>query len=457
MVGEPVHGQEHDALSTADHPRPMTTAIATIGALLLSVTILLIGNGLQGTLVSVRANLEMFSKPEIGLLVSGYFAGFIAGSLLAPALIMQTGHIRAFAVFAAIASATALMYVLVLHPMVWIALRVIMGFCFCGLYMVIESWLNERTPRETRGRVFSIYRIIDLGSNMGGQLLLTVADPMGFPLFCFVSILICLSLVPVAMTRSAAPLPLQGARIRLGKLYKASPLGLGGSFAVGLANGAFWGLAPIFVQGAGHSVATVAYFMSLTVLGGALFQWPIGYASDRFDRRKVLIVNAFLAVAVGAAMAALWNMSVPVLLGLALFYGAAIMPIYSLSVAHTNDHVAPSDFVEASGGLLLVFGVGATIGPYAASFAMAHLGGWALFGYTAVIHGLLGLFGLYRMTRRSPVALSDQEDFVSMPRTSPVVAELDPRAEPAMADSESHASPGDAQIDPRGGLQPPRQ
>ncbi len=428
----------------------MIGTIATIGALLVSASILLTGNGLQGTLISVRANLEAFSKPEIGLLVSGYFAGYIAGSLLAPALIMRAGHIRAFAVFAAIASATALIYALAVHPIAWIALRVVMGFCFCGLYMVIESWLNERTPRETRGRVFSVYRIIDLGSNMGGQLLLTVADPMGFPLFCFVSILICLSLVPVAMTRSKVPTPVKGARVRLGKLYRASPLGLAGCFAVGLANGAFWGLAPIFVQGAGHPVSTVAYFMSLTVLGGAIFQWPIGYASDRVDRRKVLIANAVVAAMLGAALAVLWNTSIPILLGLGLLYGGAIMPLYSLSVAHTNDHVAPTDFVEASGGLLLVFGTGATIGPFAASFAMQHLGGWALFPYTAGVHGLLVLFGLYRMTRRPPVPVEEQESFVSVPRTSPVAAKLDPRGEPERSgeSNQSEMPEGSGKADP---------
>lgn len=408
----------------------MVSTIATISALLLSASILLTGNGLQGTLISVRANLEAFSPQEIGLLVSAYFGGYIAGSLLAPSLIMRAGHIRTFAAFAAVASAIALIHILAVNPVVWMALRVMTGFCFCGLYMVIESWLNERTPSETRGRVFSIYRIIDLGSNMGGQLLLTVADPMGFPLFCFVSILICLSLVPVALTRSMAPAPVHGARVRLLKLYRTSPLGLAGCFAVGLANGAFWGLAPIFVQGAGHPTAFVAYFMSLTVLGGAVFQWPIGLASDHYDRRKVLIVNAFLAVGLGIAMAILWNTPVPVLLGLALFYGGAIMPLYSLSVAHANDHVAPTDFVEASGGLLLVFGVGASIGPYAASFAMQHFGGWALFGYTAVIHGLLALFGLFRMTRRPSVPVDEQGSFVSVVHTSPVAAELDPRGAP---------------------------
>lgn len=227
-----------------------------------------------------------------------------------------------------------------------------------------------------------------------------------------------------------APRPLKRARIRLGKLYRTSPLGLAGCLAVGLANGAFWGLAPIFVQGAGHSVTTVAHFMSLTVLGGAAFQWPIGYASDRFDRRKVLIVTAFVAVIVGASLAFLWDVSVALLLGLAVVYGGCIMPIYSLSVAHTNDHVAPTDFVEASGGLLLVFGVGATIGPFAASYAMHELGGWGLFAYTAAIHGLLALFGLYRMTRRPPVPLADKEAFVSVLRTSPAVTELDPRGEP---------------------------
>ena len=408
----------------------MISTIATISALLLSVSILLIGNGLQGTLISVRANLESFSDPVIGLMVSGYFAGYIAGSLFAPFLIMRAGHIRAFAAFAAVAAAAALIQAMAVDPIVWIAFRVVAGFCFCGLYMVIESWLNEKTPSATRGQIFSIYRIIDLGSNMAGQLLLTVADPMGFPLFCLVSILISLSLVPVAVTRAMAPSPLHAARIRLRKLIRTSPLGLAGSFAVGLANGAFWGLAPIFVQGTGHSVTTVAHFMSLTVLGGAVFQWPIGFASDRFDRRKVLIITAFMAVIVGISLAFFWDTSVVVLLGLAVLYGGCIMPIYSLSVAHTNDYVAPTDFVEASGGLMLVFGIGATVGPFAASYAMHELGGWGLFAYTAAIHGLLALFGLYRMTRRSSVPPADKEAFVSVLRTSPAVTELDPRGGP---------------------------
>ncbi|MCW5698754.1 MAG: MFS transporter [Rhodospirillales bacterium] len=235
------------------------------------------------------------------------------------------------------------------------------------------------------------------------------------------------------MTRSVAPAPIQKARIRLLMLYTISPLGLAGSFAVGLANGAFWGLAPVFVRMTGHSIDIVAYFMSAAVIGGALLQWPIGYVSDRFDRRSILIFVCFAAAGVGGAVALLFDVPVTLLLPLAAMYGGTIMPIYSLCVAHMNDHVSPADFVEASGGLLLVFGIGATLGPYGASFVMEEFGGWALFAYTAGVHGLLGLFGLYRMTRRPPVPLDEQQTFVAVPRTSPVIVELDPRQESAIA------------------------
>ncbi len=412
----------------------MLSTVATIGALLLSAAILLTGNGLQGTLIVVRANVEAFPTAEIGLLVSAYFAGYISGAVLAPRVIMRAGHIRSFAALAAVAAACSLVHALIVDPYVWLVLRATIGFCFCGLYMVVESWLNERTPTETRGRMLSLYRIVDLSCNTVGQLLLTVADPAGYPLFCIVSILICLSLVPVALTRSIAPRPIQRTRIRLARLYRLSPLGLVGCLGVGLANGAFWGLAPVFVRMSGHPVDAVAHFMALAVVGGAVLQWPAGWLSDRFDRRTVLVIVCFASAAVGVGLTMTSGASLQVLLAMAFVYGGAIMPIYSLCVAHTNDHVSSTDFVEASGGLLLVYGIGAAAGPYAASFAMEHWGVWSLFAHTAAVHALVGLFGVYRMTRRSPVPLDRQSAFVAVPRTSPTVAELDPRSVPERAE-----------------------
>jgi MFS family permease len=407
----------------------MIASIAAVTSLLLSVTILVAGNGLQNTLISVRANLEAFPMAQIGFLISGYFAGYIAGSFAGPQMIKRVGHIRAFAALAAIAAAAALTQALLVDPWVWTGLRAITGFCFVGLYMIIESWLNERTPNETRGRMLSLYRMIELSAVLAGQLLLTIADPAGFTLFCIVSILICLALVPVALTKAEAPAPIRSARIRLLKLYRLSPLGMVGAFIIGVANGAFWGLAPIFIQNAGLSIDTVAYFMSFCVLGGIVFQWPIGRLSDRFDRRTVLIIVCFLGAASAAGLVVVSEMSLIALFILAVFYGGLTMPLWPLSVAHTNDYVEPREFVETSGGLLLTFGIGAIIGPSAASFVMQAFGGWALFAFNAAAFGLLGLFGLYRTTRRAPVPMHRQEQFVPVTETTPAVFEFDPRGE----------------------------
>ena len=421
----------------------MIGTIAAITSLLVSVTILVCGNGLQNTLISVRANLEAFPTAQIGFLISGYFAGYVAGSFAGPRIIKRVGHIRAFAALAAVAAATALTHVLIVNPWVWVVLRAVTGFCFVGLYMIIESWLNERTPNETRGRILSLYRMIELTAVLAGQLLLTTADPAGFALFCVVTILICLAVVPVALSKAEAPSPIRSARIRLLKLYRLSPLGLVGAFIIGVANGAFWGLGPIYVQNAGYSVDIIAYFMSLCVWGGIAFQWPIGRLSDRFDRRTILIVVCFLGAASAAGLMLVADLSLPVLLVFGALYGGFTMPLWPLCVAHTNDYVPPREFVETSGGLLLTFGIGAIIGPTVVSFAMQEYGGWTLFAFNGVAFGLLGLFGLYRVTVRASVPLDKQEHFVPATSMTPAVFEFDPRgeaAEPAPEDT-SEQSP----------------
>jgi MFS family permease len=279
--------------------------------------------------------------------------------------------------------------------------------------------------------MLSLYRMIELSAVLTGQLLLTIADPAGFTLFCIVSILICLALVPVALTKAEAPAPIRSVRIRLLKLYRLSPLGMVGAFIIGVANGAFWGLGPIFIQNAGHSVDTVAYFMSLCVLGGIVFQWPVGRLSDRFDRRTILIIVCFLGATSAAGLVVVAEMSLLALFILAVFYGGLTMPVWPLCVAHTNDYVEPREFVETSGGLLLTFGIGAIIGPTAASFAMQEFGGWALFAFNGAAYGLLGLFGLYRTTRRAPVPMDKQEEFVPVTDMTAAVFEFDPRGEGA--------------------------
>ena len=262
----------------------LTRTLAPVLSLLLATAILLTGNGLQGTLIPIRADIEHFATTTVGLIGSVYFAGFMAGCILGPVLVKRAGHIRTFAALAALASIVPLVHALVIEPVVWGAMRALNGFCFAGLYMVIESWLNERATNETRGSLLSVYLMVNLSSLTLGQLLLNAAPPSQFTLFAACSILTSLALVPVSLTTSVQPAPVGSTRIDVRKLYSLSPVGLMGSFVVGVANAPFWTLGPVFAKDSGLDLKGVSFFMVAAIFGGAIAQIPIGRLSDRSDQ-----------------------------------------------------------------------------------------------------------------------------------------------------------------------------
>ncbi|MEQ9606596.1 MAG: MFS transporter [Kiloniellaceae bacterium] len=403
----------------------MTAAFAPITALLLSVALLLMGNGLQGTLLPVRANLEAFSATDIGILGSAYFLGFASGCLYGPRLIRRAGHIRTFAALVAIASCVVLVHSLFLNAYLWWLLRAMTGFCFAVLYMVIESWLNEKSTNDTRGFVFSLYTIINLTVITIGQLMLGLDRPENFQLFILASILVSLAAVPVALTKAEAPAPLQSVKIRVGHLYRLSPVGVVGCLAVGLANGSFWALAPVFAQNKGADSWGVAIFMSVAVIAGALGQWPLGRLSDKMDRRRV-IIGAACGAAVAGILFVLW--APPWgdgLLALAFLFGLFAFPLYGLSVAHMNDYVEADGYVEAASGLLLVFALGAVIGPIVASTLTSYFGADALFGMTAAVQLCLAGFALYRMQMRAPAPEEEHVSFTESLNLAQTVSTVD--------------------------------
>jgi MFS family permease len=392
----------------------MIRVLSSVAPLLLGVAILLTGQGLQGTLLPVRANLEGFSTLSIGLMGGAYFFGFTLGCLRGSTLLRRVGHIRVFAAMTAAASAVPLLHGLWVETWLWWVLRFVTGYCFAVLYVVSESWLNEQATNETRGMVFSAYTLITLTVLAVGQQMLLLYDPQQMALFAIASAIVSMAAIPVVL--SVAPTPHQAeekVRLDLRRLFRISPAGALGCLASGLANGPFWALAPVFVAGYSSDVSLAAWFMTAAVLGGALGQWPLGFWSDRVDRRWVIAFAALMGLLVGLATWLFFSHMSPVLLmTLGAAWGAVAFPLYAVSVAHSNDHARPGEYVMISSGLLLMYGIGAIAGPFMASLAMQWVGDGGLFLYTAVIHVLLLGYVAFRFVKREPVHEEEHGKFV---------------------------------------------
>ncbi len=410
----------------------MATQLYSIGAILFSVAFLLLGNGLTGTLIPVRAHLENFSDLQIGAIGSFYYIGFVAGCFVVPRILARVGHIRTFAVAAALTASTILLQPMWISPPVWFLDRAAFGFCAAGVYMVIESWLNDRATYETRGRILASYVGVNLMALMAGQWLLTIASPKSDLLFSLSAIIYTLCVVPVGMTLLPQPVPQPAPELRIRRLMHKAPVGMAGVITVGLANGAFWALAPVYAISLGFSTFGIALFMSAFILGGTLMQFPLARFSDRLDRRWIIVGICMAAAVGGAALALLgrWSSAMPWLLyPLALFFGAAMLPLYSLSIAHANDRIERNEFVEASAALLLVNALAAVAGPTIAAFVTARAGLASLFFYTAAVHTMMAVFTLTRISVKAAAPGEKREHFVSVPQLqAPTAAELDPRA-----------------------------
>ncbi len=403
----------------------MFAVVAPIAALLLSAALLLTGHGLQGTLLPVRAGLEAYSPFDISVLGSSYFIGFVFGCVAGPLFVRRAGHIRTFLAMVGIASSVCLVHALFLSPAVWWIMRAATGMCLAVLYMVIESWLNARASNENRGFVFSIYVIINLFVMTLGQMMLILADPADFSLFALASILVSLAAVPIAFTKSPAPEPVEVVKIDLRSLFRSSPVGVLGCLTTGFAIGSFWALGPLFAQSGGGGAEIVAYFMSAAVVGGAISQWPIGWFSDRVDRRWVLAGTCIAAGLAGCGLFAVGAGDTQTMIGIGFLFGAFGFPVYALCVAHTNDHIDPDKYVQTASALLLLYGLGAAMGPLLASLAIEFLGIRILFAYTAVIYLAMTVFTLIRMIRRAPMPEEEQISFADALRIAKTVSTVD--------------------------------
>jgi MFS family permease len=405
----------------------MLASILPVRSLLLAIFMLMAGSGFLSTLVSLRLESAGVGALLIGCVSTAYFAGLTVGSLRVSAIIHRVGHIRAFAAFVSLFSASTLTYAVHQDVILWTALRFIDGFCMAGVFVCLESWLGESAETQTRGTVLAAYMIALYSGQAIGQFLLNLGEALPSLPFISASILLSVTVIPVALTKTVGPSLDHSEPLSIGRLYAISPLGIVGSAATGLMLGAFYALGAVYVRRLGLDLSETALFMSIVILGGVALQWPLGRLSDRFDRRRVIVATFAGAVGASLGIASTAAPGGPLLL-LGTLYGGFSFALYPLCVAHTNDHLTAEQRVAASGGLVLAYSAGAAVGPVGAAATMALLGPAGLFLFVAACAGAALLFAMWRQWAGAPVPEGEQQPYQILPRTTPMSAALDPLA-----------------------------
>lgn len=400
------------------------SAIRPLIPLLMAAGLLLGGNGLFSTLIAVRGAQEGMSAGQIGWMGTTYFIGFLIGCITAPKLLHAVGHIRTFAALAAVASSATLVMIMVIDPWYWMAARLVIGICFSGLFTTIESWLNSGLANENRGKVMAFYRVLDILVVSGAQFLMPIFGTDGFTLFAIMALMISLSLVPVAIGDRSSPKAPEVVKFDIVQIWAISPLASIGCVAIGMTNAAFRYVGPLYAESIGLTLSSVATFISLGVIGGAVLQYPLGWMSDRFDRRWVLIAATTGAVISGMFISLVAGSNLLLVYIGTFLFGAFSLPLYSLSAAHANDRANKDQYVLLAAGLMFFYGIGASIGPPASSLMLSLYGPSALFIFTSFVHGSLVVVTLWRMRQRKAVPANLRRPFRMLLRTSPVMQRL---------------------------------
>lgn len=407
----------------------MFSLVGSVWALLLGFGLIMLGHGLQGTLLGVRATIEGFSTIVIGVMMSGYFVGMVFGSMLAPRLIKRVGHIRVFAALASLASISILAHGLYIQSWVWTAMRIVTGLCFAGLFVVTESWLNDRSSNETRAQMLSVYMLTATVGLGAGQFLLNYRDPLLLDLFIIVSVFISVGVIPVLLTARPAPAFESAGVMSLKELYGVSPFAVVNNGLVGVVQGGIIGFGAVYAAQALPNLEQVPLFLASFLVGSIIFQWPIGWLADRVDRRLVICGLSIISFIICILLLIMSEGSTLYFSAIFLL-GGAIMPLYSLVIAHANDRLEPSQIVEASGSLVLVAGLGLSTGPVIIGFLMEYLGNNAYFMFIATVFFAMICFTVWRMKVSEAVSPDDQSPSVEPGLMGTSVAEFNaPAAE----------------------------
>lgn len=383
----------------------MLRVIAISWPLLLGVMLLMVGNGVQGTLLGIRGTLENFSTFQLSIVTSGYFLGFLVGSRIAPMLIQKVGHVRVFAALASIISAVLVLYPVLLHWQIWALMRVLIGLAFAGVYITAESWLNNATTNETRGQALSAYMIVQMLGIIAAQGLIGWGNPLDFTMFVIPSVLVSFSFIPLLLAATQTPTFETQKSLGFRELFRISPLGCVGILISGGVFSAMFGMASVWGTMSLLSVKQIALFTSTLYIGGLILQYPIGWLSDRVDRRKIMLWMAVIAAA-AMALAAAVPLPFPVLLGVAAILGGITYPMYSLLIAYTNDFLIKEQMAAASAGMIFLNGFGAIFGPLITGWLMGQVGARGFFLFIGLLYTAQAAYAGWRMTRRmTPVPI----------------------------------------------------
>ncbi|MEM6303791.1 MAG: MFS transporter [Pseudomonadota bacterium] len=394
-------------------------------ALLLGMGLLMVGNGMQGTLLGIRGALEDFTTFEMSIVMSAYFVGFLGGSRMAPGMIRRVGHVRVFAALASLISAVMILYPTFPNVIVWSLGRVLIGFCFSAVYVTAESWLNNAATNENRGQSLSLYMIVQTLGIVLAQGLLLTADPSGFVLFVIPSVLVSIAITPILLSATPTPAYETTKPMSLRELVNFSPLGAVGMFLLGGIFAAQFGMASVYGAEAGLSVAQISAYVAMFFLGAVILQYPIGWISDRMDRRFLIVVVSVLG-GTGSVLGLLMGANYTLLLVSAFVMGGMSNPLYSLLIAHTNDFLEHEDMAAASGGMVFINGLGAILGPIITGWMMGTaLGPPGFYLFTTIIFVLMAGYAAYRATQRATVPVDETGNYVPIyPSATPQAVEF---------------------------------
>ncbi|MBY6081493.1 MFS transporter [Ruegeria arenilitoris] len=404
----------------------MLQVLASAWALLLGMGLLMIGNGLQGTLLGVRGEIEGFSTLQMSFVMSAYFVGFLGGSRLAPEMIRRVGHVRVFAALASFISAVMISYPMLTDPIAWSLGRVVIGFCFSGVYVTAESWLNNAASNENRGQALSLYMIVQMIGIVSAQALMLVGDPAGYETFVIASILVSVSFAPILLSISPTPAFDTTKPMTLRQLMDTSPLGCVGMFLLGGIFSAQFGMAAVYGARAGLTLVEISTFVASFYIGALVLQYPLGWFSDRMDRRLLILLVSVVG-GISAAVGMVFGVDFPVLLAAAFVIGGMSNPLYSLLIAYTNDYLEHEDMAAASGGLIFINGLGAIAGPLITGWLMgdAVFGPSGFFLFIAALLFAMAVYAVYRMTQRASVPVDETGTMSPLyPTASPVALEV---------------------------------